>query len=995
MCPRHEKNKANFHPASISAKLAGFALPAAMTSPDSTPIHIRGARMHNLRNVDVDIPRHRLTVLTGPSGSGKSSLAFDTLFAEGQRRYLQSLSAYVRQFLDQMEKPEVDAIDGLCPAIAIEQKSAAGNPRSTVATTTEIYDHLRILYAHAGIPHHPLTGRPLQRLTAGDIAEKILARPPGTPFLLLAPLTTEPGADLRGELERLRRQGFTRARLDGELLLLDEPLPPARRSATTLEVVVDRLKAEPAARTRLADSLELALRTGAGVVVVHWPSLPGEADWKLSNRNYDPESGTAIPELTPAHFSFNNPLGACPSCQGLGTALLPDPGLIIPDPGATLEDGAVAPWRLAPKALRGPYKTLARDLARHAGADLGRPWRELPPSFHRLILEGSGAEPIPMTTLRQGKAVTEHRPFPGVCALVRDMHEQAASPLARQRARRFLSPQRCSACGGARLRPEVLAVRLPGPGGTPGPSIRELCALTASQALEMLRACPWPETARSAFRDLLQEIESRLGFLCRVGLPYIALDREAGTLSGGEMQRIRLAGQIGTGLTGVLYVLDEPSIGLHPRDHARLLDTLHHLRSLGNTLVVVEHDEDTIRQADHVIELGTGAGRLGGKITAQGTPAQIQADPASLTGRYLSGALTLGASPRRVPPQRGWITLTGASEHNLQNVDFRVPLGCFTCVTGVSGSGKSTLVHDVFARAVFRHLGQGKELPGAHRALHGLEAIDKCILIDQSPIGRSPRSNPATYLGAFDAIRTLFAQLPLSRVRGYAKGRFSFNTPGGRCERCQGEGSIKIEMQLLPDVRIPCDACGGRRFNRETLEITYKGHTIADILALTVDEAMALFRAIPAIAGPLAVLARVGLGYLALGQGGTSLSGGEAQRIKLAAELARKSTGRTLYILDEPTTGLHFADIELLLSVLFNLRQAGNTLLVIEHHLDVMKNADHIIDLGPEGGSQGGRIVCTGTPEDVAACPDSITGRCLAPKLAALRPSAFHEPTLL
>jgi excinuclease ABC subunit A len=963
------------------------------------PIRIRGARMHNLQGISVDIPRNQLTVITGPSGSGKSSLAFDTLFAEGQRRYMQSLSAYVRQFLDQMERPHVDSIDGLSPAIAIEQRTAAGNPRSTIATITEIFDHLRVLFAHAGIPHHPQTGKPLQRMTVEDMVTRILERPEGQRFIVLAPISQEAAEDIRTDIERLKRQGFTRIRLDGEIYSLEDPITPASGAPHALEVVVDRLKVEPTSRSRLADSLEQALRLGDGVVLILWP---GEAEtretlWKWSNRNFDPETGFRFPDLTPSHFSFNSPLGACPVCQGLGTEMLPDPALLIPDGSKTLAEGAIVPWHRAPKAMQGHYKSLLRDLVRHAGVPFDQPWDTLPPSFHQLILEGSSGVSLAMTTLKQGRVQTEQRPFRGLIALIQEMHDHAQSPLARQRARRYMTRQVCRSCRGQRLRPELLAVRLPAPPGQTGHNIHEFCDLNAATALGVLRAPLWSAPERSAFSELRHEIESRLDFLCRVGLPYLTLNREAGTLSGGEMQRIRLASQIGSGLTGVLYVLDEPSIGLHPRDQARLLETLDSLRDRGNTVVVVEHDEDTIRHADHVIELGESAGRQGGRLIAESSPSALEENPRSLTGRYLSGALKLTVNSGRTSATRGWVDLIGASEHNLKDVDFRVPIGCFTCVTGVSGSGKSTLVHDVFARAVFRHFGIGKEPPGAHRAIHGLDAFDKCIVIDQSPIGRSPRSNPATYLGAFDGIRTLFAQLPLARVRGYSKSRFSFNMRGGRCERCEGDGVVKMEMQLLPDVYILCEACGGKRFNRETLEVTYKGHTIADILNLTVEEALTLFRAIPDIADRLEALVRVGLGYLTLGQGGTSLSGGEAQRIKLAAELARKSTGKTLYILDEPTTGLHFADVEILLSVLFNLRNAGNTILVIEHHLDVIKNADHIIDLGPEGGDQGGLIVATGTPEAVAACPESHTGRHLAAKLQrhAYAIATPHEATLL
>jgi excinuclease ABC subunit A len=966
--------------------------------PDSGLIRIRGARTHNLKNIDADIPRNQLTVITGPSGSGKSSLAFDTLFAEGQRRYMQSLSAYVRQFLDRMDKPEVDSIEGLSPAIAIEQRTSAGSPRSTIATTTEIFDHLRVLFATIGTPHHPETGKPLQRWSVEDMANRILGQPAGDRFILLAPLARDDSGDLRGVLDRLRREGFARVRLDGEFLMLDEAIKPSRGKSHTLEVVVDRLKVEPGARSRLADSLELALKTGEGVVVVHWPGPSDEvlAEWALSNRNFDPETGVRFPDLTAAHFSFNNPLGACPSCHGLGTEIIADAALCVPDPSKSLDDGALAPWSKASKRQTGHYRSLLRDLAHHAKVATSTPWKDLPESFQRLVLEGSRGAAIPMATLRDGRVATESRPFPGVAALIQDMHDQSESPLARTRLKRFMTRQPCRLCQGKRFRPEILSVRLDRSPDSGPMGIHEFCSLTVSQALQFLDTNPWKEQEKLIATDLLSEIRGRLRFLADVGLPYLTLDRETGTLSGGEMQRIRLASQIGSGLTGVLYVLDEPSIGLHPRDQSRLLETLKNLRDLGNTVVVVEHDEDTIRQADHVIEMGPAAGWHGGRITAIGTPQEIEANPTSLTGRYLAGTLTLDVNRRRKKPDQGWITLEGVSENNLKNIDVRFPIGCITCITGVSGSGKSTLVHDVLSRALFRHFGTGKERPGAFRRISGLDPLDKVVIIDQSPIGRSPRSNAATYLGAFDGIRNLFSQLPLSRVRGFTKSRFSFNTPGGRCEHCQGDGIVKIEMHLLPDVHVTCEACGGRRYNRETLEITYKGHNVADVLGLTVDEALNLFKNIPDIADRLETLTKVGLGYLSLGQGGTSLSGGEAQRIKLAAELYRKSTGRTCYILDEPTTGLHFADIEVLLSMLFNLRNAGNTVLIIEHHLDVIKNADHIIDLGPEGGTSGGTVVATGTPEAVAAHPLSLTGRYLAGKCpASSGPTPeLHESTL-
>ncbi|MDX6765522.1 MAG: excinuclease ABC subunit UvrA [Candidatus Methylacidiphilales bacterium] len=976
-----------------------IARPTPLT--DAGTIRIRGARTHNLKGVDLDLPRNRLTVITGPSGSGKSSLAFDTLFAEGQRRYMLSLSSYVRQFLDRLDRPDVDSIEGLSPAIAIEQRTASGNPRSTIATTTEIFDHLRVLFATLGRPHHPVTGKPLQRWSVEDMATRILDEPAGDRFVLLAPLPTGDAGDLRGLLDRLRREGFARIRLDGTFLTLDENPKPDRNRTHQLEVVVDRLKVEPAARSRLSDSLELALKTGDGVVIVHWPPADGgtAVEWALSHRNFDPETGHRFADLSAGHFSFNNPLGACPRCHGLGTEIIADPTLCVPDPGKSLDDGAIAPWAKIPKRQTGHHRSLLRDLARHAGVSTATPWAALPESFRNLILEGSRGEPVPMATLRDGRVVTEPRPFEGLAAWIQDLHDRSESPLARQRLKRYMTRQTCRECAGKRLRPEILAVRLDrGPGAQPL-GIHEFCALTASGALEFLEQNPWSDRDRAIGGELLTEIRGRLRFLCEVGLPYLTLDRETGTLSGGEMQRIRLASQLGSGLTGVLYVLDEPSIGLHPRDHARLLDTLRGLRDQGNTIVVVEHDEDTIRQADWVVEVGPSAGIHGGRITGMGTPREIIQNPTSLTGRYLAGTLDLFTG-RRTAPEQGWITLEGVTENNLQNIDVRFPIGCLTCITGVSGSGKSTLIHDVLSRALFRHFGTGKERPGAHRRITGLEALEKAVIIDQSPIGRSPRSNAATYLGAFDGIRNLFAQLPLARVRGFTKSRFSFNTPGGRCEHCQGDGIITMEMQLLPDVHVTCEACKGRRFNRETLEITYKGHTIADVLGLTVEQALTLFKNIPEVADRLETLAYVGLGYLPLGQGGTSLSGGEAQRIKLAAELYRKTNGKTCYILDEPTTGLHFSDIEVLLSMLFKLRNAGNTILIIEHHLDVIKNADHIIDLGPGGGAAGGTVVVTGTPEQIAAHPASFTGQFLGPKLRApragtQRPDPQDEPTLL
>lgn len=963
--------------------------------PEPEVIRITGARQHNLKNITVELPRNQLVVITGPSGSGKSSLAFDTLFAEGQRRYVQSLSAYARQFLDQMDKPDVDFIEGLSPAVAIEQRTSGGNPRSTIATVTEIYDYLRVLYSAIGEAHHPDTGKRLKSLTVQEIVDKVLQENPSVYFMLLAPVVMDEAGEFRDVLERLKRDGFLRARIDGELMMLDEAPRLDKGKDHTIEVVIDRLKIpedKDELHGRLTESVELALRVGEGVLSVAWIHGPGKADepnslpeWKLSTENYDPETGYYFPKLTPRHFSFNSPSGACPVCHGLGTELTPDPGLVVPKPELSLEEGAIAPWKKAGPRLAGHYKSLLRDLARSSNISMETPWEDLPQEFQNLVLHGSGKKKIDLTTLKRGEMTSTKRTFEGVLTQVQTLHDKSSSETTRKRLAAFMSRQPCRSCEGRRLRREILAVTLNGrspalgqsPWPWPGTSIHDLCEMPVAHALEYIRTITLSEHQKKIVGEVLREVKARLGFLKDVGLGYLTLQRETGTLSGGEMQRIRLATQIGAGLTGVLYILDEPSIGLHQRDNDRLIQTLVQLRDRGNSVIVVEHDEDTIRKADYVLDLGPTAGARGGYVVAKGTPSDICTNPKSPTGRFLSGNSQLSVPRKRKDRNRGWLTIFGAKEHNLKDLTVPIPLGCMTCFTGVSGSGKSTLVDDILSRALFRHFHGSKDKPGVHDRIEGMDDIDKVIVVDQTPIGRTPRSNPVTYIGAYTHIRDLFAQLPASRVRGYNAGRFSFNTAGGRCEHCKGDGLLKIEMHFLPDVYVPCDVCKGERFNRETLEITYKGHNISDVLKLTVDDALTLFRGIPQISEKLECLSRVGLGYVTLGQSATTLSGGEAQRIKLAAELSRKATGNTCYILDEPTTGLHFADIEQLLEVLFALRDSGNTVIIIEHQLDVIKSCDYIIDLGPEGGADGGNIIVTGTPEEVSECKESHTGKFL------------------
>src|SRR5437762_1618092 len=951
-------------------------------------IKISGARQHNLKNLHVEIPREKLVVITGLSGSGKSSLAFDTLYAEGQRRYVESLSAYARQFLDRLEKPDVDFIEGLSPAIAIEQRDVGANPRSTIATTTEVYDYLRLLYPAVGQPHDPFTGQPLNRQTTQQIVDQILAYEPGSKIVVLAPLIEDEPGEFRDVIEKMKREGFVRVRVDGQIIELDrsERSRLKKNQPHTIEAVVDRLVVRDGIRVRLTDSIETALKWGGNRVVVlcqRRDSATPTGEWQELRYSTDygnAETGFTLGELTPKHFSFNSHLGACPACHGLGTQLVVDPELMIPDTSKTLAEGVIRPWRRGTKRMQAYYRHLQSALVKHFRVDEDVPFADLPDEFKKALYFGTNGQPIKMS-FGDNEEKNAGKPFEGLVPQMQRLYEETQSEFTRHRIRAFMAREPCKICGGARLKPEVLAVRIKNRHQREL-NIHQFSEQTIEAAVQFIQALDLPAQQQIIVAEVMREIQSRLQFLVEVGLGYLTLNRESGTLSGGEAQRIRLATQIGSGLAGVLYILDEPSIGLHQRDNARLLATLRRLRDLGNSVIVVEHDEETIRSADHIVDLGPGAGPRGGEIVAQGSLDEILRAKNSLTADYLSRRARIAiprqrATPRSVDHSEGWLTVVGAAENNLKNLTVSFPLGCLTCVTGVSGSGKSTLVDDILRRVLFRHFYNSKEKPGAYQAIRGAEQIDKAIVIDQSAIGRTPRSNPVTYTGAFTPIRELFSQLPSARVRGYDPGRFSFNVKGGRCENCEGGGLIKIEMHFLPDVYVECEVCRGKRYNRETLEITYKGKHIADVLDMTVDEAARFFRNVPSISEKLDSLLDVGLGYLRLGQAATTLSGGEAQRVKLATELAKKATGRTLYIFDEPTTGLHFADIEKLLQVLMKLRNAGNTVIVIEHNLEMIKCADWIIDLGPEGGEGGGDLVGAAPPEEIAALPASHTGRYL------------------
>ncbi|WP_114375480.1 excinuclease ABC subunit UvrA [Elioraea thermophila] len=947
-------------------------------------IRVRGAREHNLKNIDVDIPRNTLTVITGLSGSGKSSLAFDTIYAEGQRRYVESLSAYARQFLELMQKPDVESIEGLSPAISIDQKTTSRNPRSTVGTVTEIHDYMRLLWARIGVPHSPATGLPIEAQTVSQMVDRILAMPEGTRLLLLAPVVRGRKGEYRKDLAELQKRGFTRVKVDGTLHDIDAVPALDKKRKHDIEVVVDRIVVREGLATRLADSLETALALADGIAFAE-NADSGERT-VFSAKFACPVSGFTIAELEPRLFSFNNPVGACPACDGLGVTLFFDPDLVVPDETKSLADGAIAPW----EGVSSPYyRQTLEALARHLRISMRTPWKDLPERARRAILFGTGDDPVTIRYEDGLRAFETKKPFEGVIANLDRRWRETDSAWVREELSRYQSEAPCEACGGHRLKPEALAVKID------GRHIGEISALSIREADAWFRALPekLSPQKREIARRILREITDRLGFLIDVGLDYLTLARGSATLSGGESQRIRLASQIGSGLTGVLYVLDEPSIGLHQRDNARLLATLKRLRDLGNTVIVVEHDEDAIRAADWLIDMGPGAGVHGGQVVASGPPEQVFAHPTSLTAAYLSGRTCIPVPARRRPVDRKRVLrVVGATGNNLKNLTVDFPLGLFVCVTGVSGGGKSTLVIDTLYKAVARRLMGTRDHPAPHERIEGLEHLDKVIDIDQSPIGRTPRSNPATYTGAFTPIRDWFAELPEARARGYAPGRFSFNVKGGRCEACQGDGVIKIEMHFLPDVYVTCDACKGKRYNRETLEIRFRDKSIADVLEMTVEEALDFFSAVPAIRDKLRTLNEVGLAYVKLGQPATTLSGGEAQRVKLAKELSRRATGRTLYILDEPTTGLHFEDVRRLLDVLHALVEAGNTVVVIEHNLDVIKTADWIIDLGPEGGEGGGRVVAAGTPEEMAANPESHTGRFLAPILqrdraAGLRPA--------
>ncbi len=932
-------------------------------------ILVRGAREHNLKDIDVELPRDRLVVLTGLSGSGKSSLAFDTVYAEGQRKYVESLSAYARQFLGLMEKPDVDHIDGLSPAVSIDQKGAPRNPRSTVGTVTEIYDYLRLLFARIGIPHCPRCGKPISRQTPEQIVDRVLQLPEGRRILVLGPIVRGRKGEYRQLFVDLRRQGFARVRVDGHLYELGEEITLDKNRKHQIDVVVDRLIVRPDIRSRLNDSVETALKLGQGLVGVSVV----DGDELVFSRNFAcPDDGLSLPEIEPRMFSFNAPQGACPTCTGLGFRQEVDPALVL-DSSLSLLDGAVLPWADSTSEY---YQEVLHSLADHFGVDMRTPVRKLPREFVRALLHGT-EEPIRLRyhnrwgTLRQ----YESR-FEGIVPQLERRYQDSDSEYVKEEIGQFMSSAPCPDCRGTRLRKESLAV-------TVGErSIAEVCALTVRGAMQFFTSLAVSDREQMIAQQILKEIRARLRFLMDVGLDYLTLDRTATTLSGGEAQRIRLATQIGSGLMGVLYVLDEPSVGLHQRDNHRLIETLERLRDLGNTILVVEHDEDTIRAADWIVDIGPGAGAQGGHVVACGPLETILRTPASVTGQYLSGARRIPVPPRRRPGRGESLVIRGAREHNLKGIDVTIPLGLFACVTGVSGSGKSTLINDILYRALSHSLHGARARPGAHDRIDGLQQLDKVINIDQSPIGRTPRSNPATYTKTFDLIRELFAQTPDARARGFKPGRFSFNVRGGRCDACEGDGIVRIEMHFLPDVYVPCDVCKGKRYNRETLEIKYKGRSIADVLDMTVDEALTFFDAIPRIKRKLRTLADVGLGYITLGQAATTLSGGEAQRVKLSTELSRRDTGRTLYILDEPTVGLHFADVQRLLDVLHRLVDAGNTVLVIEHNLDVIKTADWIIDLGPEGGDFGGEVIAEGTPEAVAQVAGSYTGQYLRKMLA-------------
>ena len=967
----------------MPAKRKSASIPAPIQAKN---INIVGAREHNLKDISIVLPRDRMIVITGLSGSGKSSLAFDTIYAEGQRRYVESLSAYARQFLEMMQKPDVDQIDGLSPAISIEQKTTSKNPRSTVGTVTEIYDYLRLLFARVGIPYSPTTGLPIESQTVSQMVDRIMALPEGTRLYLLAPIVRGRKGEYRKDFAELQKRGFQRVKVDGTYYEISDVPTLDKKFKHDIDVVVDRIVVKPDLGNRLADSMEIALQLTDGIAVAEMADSKKEAEPEkivFSSRFACPESGFTIDEIEPRLFSFNNPFGACPSCDGLGTQFFIDPEAIVPDQTLSLRKGAIVPW--AKSGTSSPYYTQTLEsLAEHFGFSMNDPWHDLDAEAQNSILYGSNKEPIKFTYDDGTRSFKTTKPFEGVVGNLERRYRETDSAWMREEIEKFQSKTDCDACGGYRLKPEALSVKI---GKLHIGEVVEMSILDADKWFSELDKHLNSKQSEIASR-ILKEIRERLKFLNDVGLDYLTLSRNSGTLSGGESQRIRLASQIGSGLTGVLYVLDEPSIGLHQRDNARLLETLTRLRDLGNTVIIVEHDEDAILAADYVVDIGPGAGVHGGEIIAEGTPAKIKSTKKSLTGQYLSGTRSIPVPTKRREAYLGrHLRVVEASGNNLKNVTTDIPLGTFTCVTGVSGGGKSTLLLDTLYKATARKLHNARDLPSPHKAIEGLEHLDKVIDIDQSPIGRTPRSNPATYTGAFTPIREWFAGLPESKIRGYKPGRFSFNVKGGRCESCQGDGVIKIEMHFLPDVYVECDVCNSKRYNRETLEVKFKDKNIADILDMTVDEAADFFKAVPVIRDKMVTLQRVGLGYIKVGQQATTLSGGEAQRVKLAKELSRRATGRTLYILDEPTTGLHFHDVAKLLDVLHELVDAGNTIAVIEHNLEVIKTADKVIDLGPNGGHGGGEIVASGTPEEVATVKESYTGQFLSKLLKKPKPN--------